>query len=137
MKVSNFDFDLPRERIAQEPASPKDSARLLHVDETFADLVMTDLPDNLSPGDLLVFNDTKVIPSRLVGKRLDAVIEVTLHKEVSDNSWWAFARPGRRLNEGDIIDFTGEFSAKICEKRGRGEVRLSFDCGQQYLRDML
>ena len=137
MKVSNFDFDLPRERIAQEPASPKDSARLLHVDETFADLVMTDLPDNLSPGDLLVFNDTKVIPSRLVGKRLDAVIEVTLHKEVSDNSWWAFARPGRRLNEGDIIDFTGEFSAKICEKRGRGEVRLSFDGGQQYLRDML
>ena len=66
MKVSNFDFDLPRERIAQEPASPKDSARLLHVDETFADLVMTDLQDNLSPGDLLVFNDRKVIPSRLV-----------------------------------------------------------------------
>ena len=136
MKVSNFDFDLPRERIAQKPASPKDSARLLYVGETFTDLVMTDLPDKLSPGDLLVFNDTKVIPSRLVGKILNAAIEVTLHKKVSDNSWWAFARPARRLNEGDIINFTSEFFAKVAEKRDSGEVRLSFEGGQQYLRDM-
>ena len=97
MKVSDFDFDIPRNLIAQKPANPRDSARLLHVDATPKDAAITDLPNILEPGDVLVFNDTKVIPSRLVGKRLNTKVEVTLHKKVSDNRWLAFAKPGRKF----------------------------------------
>ena len=137
MKVSDFDFDIPRNLIAQKPANPRDSARLLHVDATPTDAAITDLPNILEPGDVLVFNDTKVIPSRLVGKRVNTKVEVTLHKEVSGTSWWAFARPGRKLREGDTVDFARNFSAKIAEKRDNGEVLLLFKCGQQNLLDAL
>ncbi len=137
MKVSDFDFDIPRNLIAQKPANPRDSARLLHVDATPKDAAITDLPNILEPGDVLVFNDTKVIPSRLIGKRVNTKIEVTLHKEVSGSSWWAFARPGRKLREGDIVEFAQNFSAEIAEKRDNGEVLLLFRCGQQNLLDVL
>ena len=137
MKVSDFDFDIPRNLIAQKPANPRNSARLLHVDATPKDAAITDLPNILEPGDVLVFNDTKVIPSRLIGKRVNAKIEVTLHKEVSGSSWWAFARPGRKLKEGDIVEFARNFSAEIAEKRDNGEVLLLFRCGQQNLLDVL
>ena len=137
MKVSDFDFEIPRNLIAQKPADPRDSARLLHVDSTPKDAAITDLPDILEPGDVLVFNDTKVIPSRLIGKKVNTKIEVTLHKEVSGISWWAFARPGRKLREGDTVEFAPNFSAEISEKRDNGEVLLLFRCGQQNLLDVL
>ena len=133
MKVSDFDFSVPQEVIAQAPASPRDSSRLLHVDETITDLVITDLPNILSRNDILVFNDTKVIPSRLVGKRRNANVEVTLSKQVSGNSWWALARPARKLKARDILEFSDEFFAEIMEKRVGGEVLLSFDRQQQEL----
>ena len=79
MKVSYFDFDLPLSLIAQKPAEPRESARLLHIGETLADCYVRELPRILSPGALLVFNDTKVIPTRLQGKRRGAALEVTLH----------------------------------------------------------
>ena len=135
MKVSDFDFDIPRNLIAQKPANPRDSARLLHVDATPKDAAIKDLPNILEPGDVLVFNDTKVIPSRLVGKRVNTKVEVTLHKEVSGTSWWAFARPGRKLKEGDIVEFARNFSAEIAEKRDNGEVLLLFRYGQHRLLD--
>ena len=137
MKVSDFDFDIPRNLIAQRPVNPRDSGRLLHVDAIPKDAAITDLPNILEPGDVLVFNDTKVIPSRLIGKRVNAKIEVTLHKEVSGSSWWAFARPGRKLKEGDIVEFARNFSAEIAEKRDNGEVLLLFRYGQQNLLDLL
>lgn len=137
MKVSDFDFNVPRNLIAQKPASPRDSARLLHVDETPKDYIINDLPNFLEPGDVLVFNDTKVIPSRLVGKRLNSKIEVTLHKEISDKLWLAFARPGRKLRDGDTIFFAKDFSAQIIEKRDNGEVLLLFRCDQEDLLDVL
>ena len=137
MKVSDFDFDIPRNLIAQKPANPRDSARLLHVEATPKDAAITDLPNILEPGDVLVFNDTKVIPSRLVGKRVNTKIEVTLHKEVSGSSWWAFARPARKLKEGDIVEFARNFSAEVAEKKDNGEVLLLFRYGQQNLLDVL
>ena len=106
MKVSDFDFDLPPDLIAQKPAEPRDSARLLHIGDTHGDCHVRDLACLLSPGDLLVFNNTKVIPSRLRGKRGKADLEVTLHKQESANTWWAFARPARKLTAGDKINFT-------------------------------
>ena len=97
MKVDDFDFELPAEFIAQRPASPRDSARLL-VAEGLTDRIMRDLPDFLNKGDILVFNDTRVIPARLKGKRDAANIEVTLHKRENDDTWKVFAKPAKKLS---------------------------------------
>ncbi len=126
MKTDAFNFDLPKELIAQEPASPRDSARLLHVDNALADLSVRDLPTLLSPGDVLVLNNTKVIPARLRGRRGEASIEITLHKRNGDQSWCAFARPARKLREGDKISFSSDFSADVIEKRDGGEIVIEF-----------
>jgi len=129
MKVSDFDFDLPPELIAQHPVEPRDAARLLHIGENLTDLNIKDLPGLLNPGDILVFNNTKVMPSRLTGKRGEATVEVTLHKQDSDSNWWAFARPAKRLRPGDELIFGGDFKCSIDDKRDGGEVLLSFEGG--------
>jgi S-adenosylmethionine:tRNA ribosyltransferase-isomerase len=127
MKVADFDFDLPRSLIAERPAEPRDAARLLHVGAALADRVMRDLPDLLRPGDLMVFNDTRVIPARLVGRRGVARIEATLHKQEAPDRWRAFARPAKRLKPGDRIDFgDGALGAEVVEKGESGEVVLRF-----------
>ena len=126
MKTNAFDFDLPKELIAQEPATPRDSARLLHVREDLADLAVRDLPSLINSGDVLVVNNTKVIPARLRGRRGEASIEITLHKRNGDETWCAFARPARRLKEGDIIEFSINFSAAVVEKRDGGEIVVGF-----------
>ena len=127
MKVDTFDFELPGTSIAQRPVTPRDAARLLVVGEDLEDARVSDLPRFLSPGDLLVFNDTKVIPARLAGRRGTAKVEVTLHKAVDAATWRAFARPARRLKKGDRIDFAPGFSAEVEAKGEAGEVTLSFD----------
>ena len=129
MKVDAFDFHLPKEAIAQRPVSPRDAARMLHVPESgdLADLGVRDLPGLLRPGDLMVFNDTRVIPARLKGKRGEAGVEVTLHKRDGDDVWRAFARPAKKLKEGDRIDFAEGFGAEVTAKGEAGEVTLAFD----------
>jgi S-adenosylmethionine:tRNA ribosyltransferase-isomerase len=142
VRLTDFDFELPEERIALRPASPRDSARMLAVDAegALADLRVSDMPDQLAPGDALVFNDTRVIPARLRGvrRRGESIVqvEVTLHRRVSASRWAAFAKPGRRLAAGDRIEF-GEASDRACllsslaatvvEKGEGGEVTLAFD----------
>jgi S-adenosylmethionine:tRNA ribosyltransferase-isomerase len=130
MKVDLFDFELPAERIAQHPARPRDAARLLHMraDGTLDDRAVRDLPSLLRPGDVLVGNDTRVIPARITGRRGQAKIEVTLHKREDALRWRAFARPARRLKAGDTIVFADDFSARVEEKGEAGEVGLAFDC---------
>jgi S-adenosylmethionine:tRNA ribosyltransferase-isomerase len=125
MKTADFDFDLPPELIAAHPARPRDSARLLDVGRRLVDRHVRDLPSLLDPGDLLVVNDTKVIPARLTGRRGAARIEVTLHRRVADASWRAFARPAKRLRPGDRIDFAPDFSATVTE-RAEAEIVLDF-----------
>jgi S-adenosylmethionine:tRNA ribosyltransferase-isomerase len=129
MKVSEFDFELPPQLIADRPAVPRDSARLLEVAESLRDRVVRDLPMLLEPGDLLVFNDTRVIPARLFGRRGAASIEVTLHKSVAADRWRAFARPARRLGPGDVLSFDAGLSATVAGKAEGGEVELAFDRG--------
>ncbi len=124
MRTADFDFDLPRDLIAQHPAHPRDSARLLEVSESLRDLGVRDLPGLLLPGDLLVMNDTRVIPARLTGRRGQVKIEVTLHRRLATGNWRAFARPARRLRPGDRIIFGPTFSALVAAKHDGGEVTL-------------
>ena len=127
LPVADFDFELPRERIAARPARPRDASRLLEVrGDRFGEHVFGGLPDILNPGDLLIFNDTKVIPARLKGRRGEANVEVTLHKRLSAGTWLAFARPAKRLKLGDRIDFADDLSAEVAIKGEGGEVGLAF-----------
>jgi S-adenosylmethionine:tRNA ribosyltransferase-isomerase len=130
MRTDDFDFKLPPELIAQHPAAPRDSARLLVVGETLRNKSVRDLPDLLRSGDLLVVNDTRVLPTRLSGRRGEAKIEATLHKAEGPGVWRAFARPARRLRPGDEIVFAPDFSAAVRSKGDAGEVVLDFACGE-------
>ena len=138
MKVADFDFELPGALIAQEPARPRDSARLLHVADALADLRIADLPKLVRPGDVMVFNDTRVIPARLAGHRGTAKVEVTLmmrrDNAQGSSTWTALARPGRRLKPNDRIDFAPGFAARVIEKRDSGDILLAFDMSDADLR---
>lgn len=127
MKVDLFDFDLPPERIALRPASPRDSARLLVLEgaET-RDLTVRDLPAQLRAGDCLVFNDTRVIPAQLEGLRGEARIGATLHKREGPRRWRAFIRNAKRLREGDRIDFGERVAATASDRAEDGSFALDF-----------
>jgi len=128
MRVDLFDFDLPAERIALRPAKPRDSARLLLVDgEEISDRTVLDLPKLLRRGDTLVFNDTRVIPAQLEGRRGDARIGATLHKREGTREWWAFVRNAKRLRIGDTIEFGGGVAASVAERNDEGAILLHFD----------
>ncbi|MDQ8755407.1 tRNA preQ1(34) S-adenosylmethionine ribosyltransferase-isomerase QueA [Sphingosinicella sp. LHD-64] len=128
MRVELFDFDLPSDRIALRPAAPRDSARLLKVEGgVFADHVVTDLPGLLRAGDVLVFNDTRVIPAQLEGARGDAKIGATLHKREGPRAWRAFVRNAKRLRDGDRIDFGQGVSALATDRGADGSFLLSFE----------
>jgi S-adenosylmethionine:tRNA ribosyltransferase-isomerase len=142
MRTDLFDFDLPPERIALRPISPRDAARLLVVrpgaTPELDDKGVRDLPDLLNPGDALVVNDTKVIRARLVGRRIgrgaDAKIEATLTERIDGSRWRAFAKPGKKLAPGDAIRFgeegkvcfLGQLDATVEGKGEGGEITLSF-----------
>jgi S-adenosylmethionine:tRNA ribosyltransferase-isomerase len=127
MRVDLFDFELPQESIALRPARPRDSARLLLVEgDEISDHEMLQLPDLLQPGDVLVFNDTKVIPAQLEGRRGEANIGATLHKREGPREWRAFLRNARRARVGDTIDFGAEVCASVVEKSEDGSALLHF-----------
>ncbi|MBO9708130.1 MAG: tRNA preQ1(34) S-adenosylmethionine ribosyltransferase-isomerase QueA [Caulobacter sp.] len=148
MRLSDFDFHLPDEAIALRPAEPRDSARLLVVrpGQALEDRIVRDLPDFLRAGDALVFNDTRVIPARLMGLRggrgtgggdgTPVAVEATLHRRAAPDRWRAFMRPGKRLKVGDRVAF-GQVGDRACDAAGLhatvlekgegGEVLLGFD----------
>ncbi|PVE59427.1 tRNA preQ1(34) S-adenosylmethionine ribosyltransferase-isomerase QueA [Arthrobacter sp. TPD3018] len=127
MKVELFDFELPAERIALRPAAPRDSARLLVLDgDATRDRIVRDLPAELRPGDCLVFNDTRVIPAQLEGRRGEAKIGATLHKREGPRRWRAFVRNARRLRDGDSIDFGSGVTAIATDRGEDGSLALDF-----------
>ncbi len=127
LRASAFDFDLPAERIAQHPASPRDAARLLRVGPTgLEDRVVRDLPSLLRRGDILVSNDTRVIPARLEGRRGMARIGITLDRPRPDGTWHALARNARRLRPGDMLAFPAGLAAEVRACDG-GSVALAFN----------
>ncbi|TCR85329.1 tRNA preQ1(34) S-adenosylmethionine ribosyltransferase-isomerase QueA [Rhizobium sp. BK376] len=144
MRVDLFDFDLPEERIALRPAEPRDSARLLVVEPNaepqLSDHNVRDLPSYLREGDAIVFNDTKVIPAQLEGIRHregapGQQVSATLHMRAAPDRWKAFAKPGKRIKDGDRIEFghgenvcmLGSLQATVEEKGEAGEITLLFD----------
>jgi len=137
MKVSDFDFELPAERIALHPAEPRDSARLLVVrpGEPLVDAHVPDLLTWLRPGDVLVVNDTRVLPAELTGTRIRgearAKVAFNLHKRVDAHTWRAFARPAKRLHLLDRLALGDDESlgATVAGKGETGEVTLAFDLG--------
>ncbi len=128
MRVDDFDFDLPRSLIASRPAVPRDAAKLLVVERAaLQDRMIGDLPKLLRRGDVAVFNDTRVIPARLIGRRGAARVEITLHRRLGEAGWLAFAKGARRLSPGDRIEFAPGFAAAVAAKTATGEVSLRFD----------
>jgi S-adenosylmethionine:tRNA ribosyltransferase-isomerase len=148
MRVDAFDFDLPEERIALRPVSPRESAKLLIVrpPDGLEDRMVRELPELLSPGDLLVFNDTQVIRAALHGRRLgrgdrEPEISALLFERIDGARWKAFARPGKRLKTGDRISFgdgggvclLGSLDATVEHKGEEGEITLAFDFTDAFL----
>lgn len=151
MRVDLFDFDLPESHIALRPAQPRDTAKMLvaRPDGSLTDRIVRDLPRLLATGDVLVFNDTKVIPAQLFGERRRgealANVDVTLHMRVAADQWLAFARPAKRLAVGDRVSFghrgnacfLGSLEASVVEKHDAGEVLLAFDVSGPVLDEAL
>ena len=128
MRVDLFDFELPPERIALRPAVPRDSARLLAVGpDTLEDRSVKDLPSLLRLGDVLVFNDTRVIPAQLEGRRGEARVGATLQKREGPRSWRAFVRNAKRVRDGDRIDFGAGVAAIASDREEDGSLLLSFE----------
>jgi S-adenosylmethionine:tRNA ribosyltransferase-isomerase len=127
VKVDLFDFDLPPARIALRPAAPRDAARMLVLDGAATrDMGVADLPSCLRPGDCLVFNDTRVIPAQLEGRRGDARVGATLHKREGPRRWRAFVRGAKRLRIGDSIDFGQDVAAQVESRGDDGSIVLDF-----------
>ena len=131
MNTSDFYYDLPEELIAQTPAEPRDSSRLLvyhRQDETVEHKVFRDIIDYLNPGDALVVNDTRVIPARLYGKKQSTgrEVEFLLLNRLSKDTWEAIMRPGKKLRIGDRVEFAEDLQAEILEKKEDGVTRVKF-----------
>ena len=138
MKVDIFDFELDKNLIANQPSDPRDSCKLLDLSnsEEIHDRIFYELPELLEAGDVLVFNDTKVIPAKLYARRGQAEVEVTLYHPVDGIEWWAFIKNSKRLHIDDTISFytdeispeQSDFSAQILEKNADDGIRLRFNC---------
>ena len=135
MNVSDFDYDLPEELIAQDPLADRSSSRLLVLDKRSGDIhhrVFRDIVEELNAGDVLVINNTRVIPARLYGKKADtgAVIEVLLLNRKQDNTWEVLVRPGKKAREGAVIEFgDGLLKGEIVGilEEGNRLIRFSYD----------
>ncbi len=147
MKVDIFDFDLDKELIAKEPANPRDHSRLLDLsqEDVINDRHFYDLPKILRPDDIMVFNDTKVIPARLYGRRGEALVEVTLYHPDDGIRWWSFIKNSKRLRAGDIIRFytadisadDSDFTAEVVQKDSEDGVLIKFTCSPDELNKKL
>ena len=137
MKKSDFYYDLPEELIAQTPIEPRDSSRLMLVDKTNKNCgedVFRNILDYLNNGDLLVLNDTRVLPARIYGTRIDtgAVVEFVLLKQLDKNKWVCIAGPGKKAKEGHSFKFSDKLSATVIKVLDDGNRVLDFNCDKDF-----
>jgi S-adenosylmethionine:tRNA ribosyltransferase-isomerase len=146
MQISEFDFDLPEALIALRPANPRDSARLLvrHTNQVLEDARVSQLPQFLRAGDVLVFNDTKTIPAALKAVRAQrsdvggpVEVDINLHQRLNANTWNAFCRPAKRLAAGDVLTFNPDLTAILTAKGEGGEISLAFSCFGEALNEAI
>jgi S-adenosylmethionine:tRNA ribosyltransferase-isomerase len=139
MRVDLFDFDLPEGRIAHAPVSPRDSAKLLHVADRFTDNIVRDLPSLLNACDVMVFNNSRVIPARLFADVNGKQVEVLLHQPIrgEGTQWLAFARPAKKLRDGMKLSFADDFEAYVLGRTADGQVQLGFPYNASTLFDKL
>lgn len=128
MRVDLFDFSLPESAIATAPANPRDSARMLYIGKEMRDASVRDIPSLLGAGDVMVFNDTKVIPARLMGMRGEVKVEFLLHQALTKNEWLCFAKPAKRLKDGQTVIFADDFTATVTGRGEDGQVKIAFNC---------
>lgn len=127
LELKEFDFNLPLQLIAQNPLKDKENAKLLTVEQdNLKDLHIRDLPSLLQKGDILVLNDTKVIPARIIGKKNNATVEITLHYKKSYSNWLVFIKNSKRVKEDEVIIFASDFAAKIIAKLEGGVTEIEF-----------
>lgn len=126
MNLSDFDFTLPDELIATQPANPRDSSKLLVIGDELENKSFSDLPSLISPDDLLVFNNSKVIPARLFAKKGEKEFEILLHRKTELNKWTAFIKGSKKLKAGDIIT-QEKLEITILEKDPDGEITISLN----------
>lgn len=128
MQTSLFDFHLPESLIALEPHEPRDASRMLVVTPSdLQDRIISHVTDFLNQGDVLVFNNSKVLPARLLGKKGYAGIELLLHKQQAPGSWQCFARPAKRLKAGDKVYFADDFFCTVAQKNEDGQLLAQFE----------
>lgn len=133
MQLSDFDYALPPERIATQPARPRDSAKLLHVAaDGLHDHIVRDLPALLRPDDLLVVNNTKVIPAQITARRGDAKIGITLDRRLDDGNWHVLLRNAKRVKPGDVLVIDPDFSADVVQLLAGGAAVLRFTAEDFY-----
>ena len=138
MRVDQFDFSLPAHLIADRPAMPRDSARLLHVSsDQIADRSVGDLPQILQHGDVLVLNDTRVVPVRLHGSRGEIDVELLIHQQADDGTCLALAKPAKRLKPGDHVTFPEDLTADVLGRAADGSIHLRFNLTGQAFVDAL
>jgi S-adenosylmethionine:tRNA ribosyltransferase-isomerase len=126
MKLEDFDFDLLPELIAQTPVQPRSASRMMIVEDKIIDAMFTNFIDKISPKDLVIMNNSKVIPAQLEGLCRNKVFHINLHKKISENSWLAFVKKAKYLNVGDEIIFGDNFSGIIGSKNF-GEIKIDFN----------
>ena len=138
MNISEFDYYLPSNLIAQKPCYPRDESRMLSViEKKYHDTTFKKLSSFLSPGDVVVINDTKVIKAKLEGLNGIKKIHFTLHLKKNLNSWYAFAKPAKKCKENDLIKFKNDLNAKVLSKNLNGEVLLKFNFSGKKLMELI
>ncbi len=137
MNLSHFDFELPDNLIAKRPCVPRQESRMLVYNNEIVDTKFNNFLNYICKDDLVVINNTKVMPILLEGKSKNRNIKLTLHKKLSDRNWLAFVKPIKNLKNCNLIDFNNKISCKVIEKREYGEVKLEFDCGENILENFL
>ena len=140
MRTESFDYILPEEFIARDPVSPRDACKMMVLDRAQQHVnhhIFRDLKDLLKPGDVLVFNDSRVIPARLLLRHKDRIVEVFLTKRVSETDWLAMVRPGRIFKPGTIIQVSDSLSLEVQAIQEDGQRLVRFSAGDPLQSEVL